>query len=57
MPVIVPEETKTFIDEAFRNGEIRETGTSIVNILPPVSMFGGNRSEIKKSVIEKLKEL
>ncbi len=50
------EETKNFIVEAFRNGEIRETGTSIVKILPSVSMFGGSRSEIKKTVIEKLKD-
>lgn len=50
------DETKTFIVEAFRNGEIREIGTNIVSILPPISMFGNDRSKIKKKVIHKLKE-
>jgi type I restriction enzyme R subunit len=51
-------ETKHFIKEAFRNGEIRETGTSIVKILPPISMFsnseGISRSKKKKNVIDRL---
>lgn len=42
------DETKTFIVEAFRNGEIREIGTNIVSILPPISMFGNDRSKIKR---------
>jgi len=50
------EKAIAFVTEAFKNGEIRESGTSIVNILPPVSMFGGSRSKIKNRVIVKLKE-
>jgi type I restriction enzyme R subunit len=50
------EKTKAFMQEAFKNGEIRETGTSIVKILPPISMFVGSRSKIKNTVIAKLKD-
>ena len=49
-----PEETKKFIDGAFRDGAIKTTGTDIDKIMPPVSRFsGGNRSDKKQSVIEK----
>ena len=52
-----PEETKVFIENSFRDGVLRTTGTDIDRILPPVSRFGGgNRSEVKKTVIERLKE-
>ena len=52
-----PEETKTFIENSFRDGTLRTTGIDIDRILPPVSRFGGgNRSEVKKTVIERLKE-
>ena len=50
------EETRKFIDNAFRDGEIKTTGTDIDKILPPVSRFGGgNRAVKKQTVIEKLK--
>ena len=50
-----PEETKIFIENSFRDGALRTTGTDIDKILPPVSRFGGgNRSEVKKNVIERL---
>lgn len=49
------EETKSFIENSFRDGTLRTTGTDIDKILPPVSRFGGgNRSEVKKNVIERL---
>lgn len=52
-----PEETRTFIENSFRDGTLRTTGIDIDRILPPVSRFGGgNRSEVKKTVIERLKE-
>ena len=55
-----PEETKAFIENSFRDGNLRTTGTDIDKILPPVSRFGSgnggtNRSEVKKTVIERLK--
>ena len=50
-----PQETMTFIDNSFRDGQVRTTGTDIDKILPPISRFGdGNRQEKKKSVIEKI---
>ena len=52
-----PEETRIFIENSFRDGTLRTTGIDIDRILPPVSRFGGgNRSEVKKTVIERLKE-
>ena len=50
------DETARFVEDAFRDGAIRTTGTDIDKILPIVSRFGGsNRQEKKKTVIEKLK--
>jgi type I restriction enzyme R subunit len=49
------EETKRFIDNSFRDGTLKTTGTDIDKILPPVSRFGGgNRAAKKQSIIEKL---
>ena len=50
------DETFKFVENAFRDGAIRTTGTDIDKILPAMSRFGGgNRQEKKKTVIEKLK--
>jgi type I restriction enzyme R subunit len=56
-----PEETRRFIDNSFRDGALKTTGTDIDKILPPVSRFtrlpdgqGGNRTEKKQGIIEKL---
>lgn len=52
-----PDETRKFLDNAFRDGVIKTTGTDIDKILPPMSRFGGgNREQQKNSIIEKLKE-
>lgn len=52
------EEAKKFIDNSFRDGDIKTTGTNIDKILPPISRFSktNNRAETKANVIEKLKE-
>lgn len=51
------DETSKFVENAFRDGAIRTTGTDIDKILPAMSRFGGgNRQEKKNNVIEKLKE-
>jgi len=51
-----PQETRKFIENAFREGEVKTIGTDIDNLMPPVSRFGsGNRSEKKKTIIEKIK--
>ena len=48
-------ETRRFIDSAFRDGEIKTTGTDIDGIMPPTSRFGGgSRAAKKQSIIEKL---
>ena len=49
-------ETRKFIGNAFRDGEIKTTGTDIDKLMPPVSRFGGrNRAVKKQGVIDKLK--
>lgn len=49
-------ETRKFIENAFRDGEVKTTGTDIDKLMPPVSRFGGgNRAAKKQGVIDKLK--
>ena len=50
------EETRRFMESAFRDGEVKTTGTDIDKLMPPLSRFGGgSRAEKKQTVIEKLK--
>ncbi len=49
-------ETRRFLEDSFRNGEVKTTGTDIDKIMPPVSRFGGgNRAAKKQTIIDKLK--
>jgi len=49
------EETKRLINNSFRDGTLKTTGTDIDKIMPPASRFGGgNRAAMKQSVIEEL---
>ena len=50
-------ETRKFLQNAFRDGEIKTTGTDIDKLMPPVSRFGGGgaRAKKKQTVIDKLK--
>lgn len=50
-----PEDTRRFLNNAFRDGEIKTVGTEIDKIMPPVSRFGGGRAEKKQGVIDRLK--
>ena len=50
-----PEETRKFLDNAFRDGEIKTAGTDIDKLMPPVSRFGGGREKKKQGIIDKLK--
>ena len=52
-----PEETIKFVDNAFRDGILKTTGTDLDKIMPPVSRFGGggSRDKKKQTVINKLK--
>lgn len=50
------DETRKFLENAFREGEVKTVGTDIDKIMPPVSRFaGGNRANKKKTVIDRLK--
>jgi len=50
-----PEAARRFVDNSFRDGSLRTTGTDIDKIMPPLSRFGsGNRTERKQSVIQRL---
>ena len=51
-----PEETRIFLENAFREGEVKTVGTDIEKLMPPVSRFGsGNRAQKKQTIINKLK--
>ena len=50
------DETRRFMESAFRDGSVKTTGTDIDRLMPPISRFGGgNRAEKKQTIIEKLK--
>ena len=49
-----PEETRKFIDNSFRDGSLKTTGTDIDKIMPPVSRFGGSRTVRKQDILTKL---
>ena len=50
------DETKKFIENSFRDGELKTTGTAISNILPPTPLFGAkiNRQTKQQTIVEKL---
>ena len=50
-------ETRKFLDNAFRDGQVKTNGTDIEKILPPMRRFGGgNRTEKKETIISKVKK-
>ena len=52
-----PDETKKFIDNSFRDGVIKTSGTDLDKLLPPMGLFGdaGKKRQAKKqTIIEKL---
>lgn len=50
-----PEETRKFIDNSFRDGVLKTTGTDIDKLMPPVSRFGdSHRAEKKQTIVERL---
>lgn len=51
-----PEDTRKFMENAFRDGEIKTAGTDIDKLMPPISRFGGGGRAMKKQgVIDKMK--
>ena len=51
-----PEETRKFLDNAFRSGELKTIGEDIQKIMPPSNPFDIKSSEKKKGIIDRLKE-
>ncbi len=50
------DETRKYIENAFRDGAVKTSGTDIDKLMPPVSRFGGgNRAAKKQGLIDKLK--
>lgn len=48
-------ETRRLINNSFRDGLLKTTGTDIDKIMPPVSRFGGGNREVKKqNIIDRL---
>ena len=50
-----PEETRRFMEASFRDGAIRESGTEVAAILPPMSRFSKDRTTKKETVLSRLK--
>ena len=50
------EPTHKFIEASFRDGAIRETGTEVAEILPPMSRFSKDRAAKKETVLARLRE-
>lgn len=51
-----PKETIRFMEGAFRDGEVKTTGTDIDLLMPPMSRFGNSkRADKKQSIIGKLR--
>ena len=48
--------TYKFIEASFRDGAIRETGTDVAAILPPMSRFSKDRATKKETVLARLRE-
>jgi type I restriction enzyme R subunit len=47
-----PEETRAFVERAFRNGAIPTTGAAVTEILPPTSRFAADDAYgIKKQTV------
>jgi len=49
------EKARDYIAQCMRDGEVKETGTEISGILPPMSLFSKDRTSKKARVIERLK--
>ena len=50
-----PEETRRFVEASFRDGAIRENGTEVAAILPPMSRFNKDRATKKETVLSRLR--
>ena len=53
-----PKETRKFMDQAFKRGEIKETGKAITKVMKPISMFSktdgiSTREKKKQNILDK----
>lgn len=49
------EATRKFLENSFRDGQIKTTGTDIVDIMPPMRRYSGeNTNEKKQTIVEKI---
>ena len=55
--MVKEEETKVFMDNAFKDGELQTTGTAFAGILPPVSRFSPTqeRTQKRERILERIK--
>ncbi len=49
------EKTRSFMEGAFREGAVKTTGTDIVELMPPMSLFDKDTTKKKQRIIEKLR--
>ncbi|MGI0134610.1 MAG: type I restriction endonuclease subunit R, EcoR124 family, partial [Candidatus Micrarchaeaceae archaeon] len=51
------DETRSYVETAFRDGALRTTGTEITRVLPPTTRFSaeGGHGEKKQRVLTKLR--
>lgn len=53
-----PEKTRIFMENSFKEGQIKTFGTDIVDLMPPMGFFGGagnSRAKRKQVIIDRLK--
>ncbi len=48
------DDTRKLVANAFRDGQIKTTGTDVDRIMPPMSRFDGARDQKKEQIIERL---
>lgn len=46
-----PEDTRKFMENAFRDGEIKTVGTDIDKLMPPISRFGGGGEQKRNKML------
>ncbi|MCL2467859.1 MAG: type I restriction endonuclease subunit R [Micrococcales bacterium] len=51
-----PEVARTFMEDAYRRGELRTSGTDIVRIMPPANPFADDSEAVKDHIVEALQK-
>ena len=50
------DETRNYMKDCFENGKFKESGKTIDDIMPPMSLFGSNKHTKKTTIQNKLKK-